>query len=141
MTERAALACVDTGVLTAALRPGSELDHRYRRHLVGRTLVISTQVVAEARYGAFRAGWGTRRIVQLERLLHRAIAIVPNDSLATEYARLKVACEQVGHALHQKVHAGDLWIAATALHRGLPLITDDSVFENCPGLAVIRERS
>ena len=58
MTARETAVCVDTGVLTSTLRFGSPMEARYRRHLTGRRLVIATQVVAEARYGALRAGWG-----------------------------------------------------------------------------------
>ena len=39
------------------------METQYRRHLTGRRLVIPTHLVAEARYGALRAGWGSRRIV------------------------------------------------------------------------------
>ena len=59
MTDRPKLVGVDTGVFTAALRPGSGLQQRYHRHLVGRTLVVSVQVVVEARYGALRADWAS----------------------------------------------------------------------------------
>jgi hypothetical protein len=73
VNERASAICVDTGVLTASLRAGSALEARYRRHLTGRRLVIATQVVAEARFGALRAGWGERRLTELERLLRTAV--------------------------------------------------------------------
>ena len=141
MTARDVAVCVDTGVLTSTLRIGSPLEARYRRHLTGRRLVIATQVVAEARYGALRADWGQRRVDQLERLIHRAVVVVPTDHLASVYSQLKVACERAGHALHQRIHAGDLWIAATAVYRRIPLVTDDGVFDACPGLTVVRERN
>ena len=74
MNERPNAICVDTGVLTASLRAGSALEARYRRHLTGRRLVIASQVVAEARFGALRAGWGDRRIEELAaaRIGHRS---------------------------------------------------------------------
>jgi len=131
--------CVDTGVLTSALRLGSLLETRYRRHLTGRRLVIATQVVAEARYGALRAGWGDRRLADLERLLGSALVLVPDDLTASTFARVRLACERIGHPLHQKVHTGDLWIAATATRWGLPLVSDDRVFEECPELTLVRE--
>lgn len=137
--QRTASVCVDTGVLTASLRPGSALETRYRRHLTGRRLVIATQVVAEARFGALRAGWGERRTNELERLLHRAAVLAPDDPTATTFARLRLSCEQAGHPLHQRIHTGDLWIAATAVRRNLPLVADDAVFENCPDLTLIRQ--
>ncbi len=139
VTARDTAVCVDTGVLTSTLRFGSQLEARYRRHLTGRRLVIATQVVAEARYGALRAGWGDRRAADLERLLRSAFVLSPDDLTATAFARLRLACEQAGHPLHQKVHTGDLWIAATAVRRGLTLVSDDAVFDGCPELQLIRE--
>jgi len=56
-------------------------------------------------------------------------------------SRLRLASEQAGHPLHQKVHTGDLWIAATAVRRGLTLVSDDTVFDGCPELQLIREAS
>ncbi|MCB9423472.1 MAG: PIN domain-containing protein [Ilumatobacteraceae bacterium] len=139
MNTRDTAVCVDTGVLTSALRLGSLLETRYRRHLTGRRLVIATQVVAEARYGALRAGWGDRRLADLERLLGSALVLVPDDLTASTFARVRLACERIGHPLHQKVHTGDLWIAATATRWGLPLVSDDRVFEECPELTLVRE--
>ena len=40
-------------------------------------------------------------------------------------------------ALAQKVHDADRWIAATAIARGLDLISDDTVFELTPGLSLV----
>ena len=141
MTARETAVCVDTGVLTSTLRFDSPLEARYRRHLTGRRLVIATQVVAEARYGALRAGWGDRRVADLERLLRSAVVLPPDDLTATAFARIRLACEQAGHPLHQKVHNGDLWIAATAVRQELTLVSDDAVFEGCPDLQLIRESS
>ena len=141
VSSRDSTVCVDTGVLTATLRIGSPLEARYRRHLTGRRLVISTQVVAEVRYGALRAGWGSRRLDDLERLIRSTVVLAPDDLTVTSFARLRLACEQAGHPLHQKIHNGDLWIAATAIRRDLTLISDDAVFDDCPGLHAIRETS
>ena len=41
-----------------------------------------------------------------------------------------------GHALGQKVHEEDRWIAATALALGVELIPGDAVFENVAGLVL-----
>ncbi len=67
------------------------------------------------------------------------MTIVASDSdLADAYAALRLACQKAGHGLQQKVHEADRWIAATAIRFGLPLVSDDSIFDNVPGPTNIR---
>jgi predicted nucleic acid-binding protein len=44
----------------------------------------------------------------------------------------------VGHSLHDRSHANDLWIAASAIQIDAPLLTADIVFENAPGITLHR---
>jgi predicted nucleic acid-binding protein len=125
---------VDTNVFSAPLRPSGPLVALYRRHLVGHRLVIATQTLAELRYGALRAGWGERRLTQLAHLVRAALVLAPDDETTWANARLRTACEREGHPLHQPDHAGDLWIAATAVRHGIPLVAHDSIFRGVPGL-------
>ena len=54
---------IDTGVFGARLTPrGQSLASAYRPLLEGRPAVISFITVAELRYGAKLAGWGTARL-------------------------------------------------------------------------------
>jgi predicted nucleic acid-binding protein len=55
-------------------------------------------------------------------------------------AELRATGEHAGHALGQKVHEADRWIAATAMRLGVQLVSDDSVFLGVPGLALTRRR-
>ena len=41
-----------------------------------------------------------------------------------------------GHPLHDRSHANDLWVAASAIHIGAPLLTADNVFEDAPGVTL-----
>ncbi len=50
------------------------------------------------------------------------------------YAELRVDCQRAGHALSQREHDADRWIAATAIRLGVPLVSNDRVFEETPGL-------
>lgn len=138
MTARRLL--VDTNIWGASLNPKSEpLARRFAKHLAGAEVAIATQTVAELRFGALAAGWGQRRMERLERHVHRAIVIPVDDHLVWTHAHLRAACRRAGHPLQDKVHAGDMWIAASALAAGLPLVTDDGVFNGAPGLQVIHE--
>lgn len=131
---------VDTDVFSASLVPRrSALAPLYAAHLIGRSLIISPQTVAELRYGALRARWGQARMSQVEARI-RAAAVAPyDDKLAWTYARLKNELVARGHGLGQKQHDGDRWIAATALRYGIPLVAHDGIFKDVPGLSLVTE--
>jgi predicted nucleic acid-binding protein len=63
--------------------------------------------------------------------------VQPDDDRMTKCAELRDRWERDGVALGQKIHEPDQWIAATALHLGVDLVSDDSVFENIDGLTVL----
>lgn len=125
---------VDTNVFTAPLRKGRPLEARYAKHTLGRLIAVTPQTVAEARYGALTAGWGPRRLGELERLT-RDVRLLPVDEETIEQvAQLRNDCRLIGHALHQRLHNADLWIAAAAVRWSIPLVAHDAVFVGCPGL-------
>jgi len=41
-----------------------------------------------------------------------------------------------GHALAQRDHDPDLWVAPSAVRLGVPLVSNDGIFQGVPGLAV-----
>lgn len=124
---------MDTNVFTASLRGNqSPLAALYAKHTTGRRLLVTPQTVAEAEYGALAGGWGTRRMTELARMINE-VAVVDVDAETTKtVAQLRNQCRLVGHALHQRLHNADLWIAAAAVLWGLPLIAHDAVFIGCP---------
>ena len=126
---------VDTNVFTAWLRgTRSPLEARYAKHTVGRLPAVTPQTVAEARYGALMAGWGQRRLDELARLIDRVRLLPVDDETIERVAELRNDCRAIGHALHQRHHNADLWIAAAAVRWSLPLVAHDAVFIGCPGL-------
>ena len=44
--------------------------------------------------------------------------------------------QRAGHALGQREHDADRWIAATAVRLGIPLVSNDRIFEGVPDLSV-----
>ncbi|NDL60970.1 PIN domain-containing protein [Phytoactinopolyspora mesophila] len=135
----AATVLLDTNVFTAWLRPRSPLVKLYGRHVYGNRLAVAQQTVAEARYGAVVAGWGDKRLEQLERLIRRSRPLPVDDETVWSYARLRAECRRLGHPLHQKEHLGDLWIAATAMRWQIPLVAHDAVFLGCPSIELRTE--
>jgi predicted nucleic acid-binding protein len=85
------------------------------------------------------AGWGAKRLVQLERLIRRSRPLPVDDATVWSYARLRAQCRQLGHPLHQKEHSGDLWIAAAVARWRTPLVAHDAVFLDCPGIELRTE--
>ena len=131
---------VDTMVFSWCLvAQPSDVGRRYAPHLVGRALVLAAQTVAELRYGVRGKSWGAKRQAALEMRIARLRVAGVDDRLTMTYAELKDRCVRAGHALGQKLHDGDRWIAATAIRYGIPLISDDGIFCNTPGLQLITE--
>lgn len=127
---------VDTDVYSARLIPDSALARRYEPLLVGRVEFVSFQTVGEVRYGALLRGWGSARVRRMEAALSRIEIVYAGPDLVRTYAELRVACQRAGHALSQREHDADRWIAATAIRLGIPLVSNDGVFEDTPGLAL-----
>lgn len=128
---------IDT-MVAGALISRQPLAAKYDTHVAGRPLVISFVTVAELRFGALKANWGEPRRADLEARLSSMTIVASDSDLANAYAALRLACHKAGHGLQQKAHEADRWIAATAVRFGLPLVSDDSIFDNVPGLVNIR---
>lgn len=73
---------------------------------------------------------------KLEARINQAEIVHSGPGLVDMYAQLRVDCERIGHALHQRNHDADRWVAATALRLAIPLVSNDGIFANVPGLIV-----
>jgi len=129
---------VDTGIFGAGLTSRSTpLAQQYAPLLVGRQMLIAVQTVTELYCEARKANWGEARLQQLEQRIARAVIAPCDDQLARTCADLRLRCLRHGPALAQKVHTNDLWVAATAAHYEIPLVSSDRVFEGVPGLRLL----
>jgi tRNA(fMet)-specific endonuclease VapC len=133
VTARRGPIVLDTDVFSADLSD-TALIALYEPIVVGRPAFVSFQTVAELRYGAFRRGWGEAGLRKLDAKIASVEVVHSGDELVATYARLRTECVRVGHALGQREHDADRWIAATALRLGIPLVSNDRVFEGTPGL-------
>lgn len=106
--------------------------------MVGHQVFLAAVTVSELRYGALVAGWGEARRECMEQVVRTTTVVPVSDRLLTTAAELRFACREAGHPLHDRSHANDLWIAASAVHIGAPLLTADDVFEDTPGLILHR---
>jgi tRNA(fMet)-specific endonuclease VapC len=129
---------VDTMVISWLFddRPNPLAD-RYRVLIGSSAVLLAFHTVMELRYGAMRAGWGDLRRRRLERRIAELTVIQPDDKMISVCANLRVRCKQSGHALGDKLHDGDRWIAAAAMRLGVPLVSHDGLFKKVPGLELI----
>ena len=125
---------IDTDVFSADLVPGSTLTERYAPVIAGRPAFVAFQTVAELRYGAIRRSWGDARMHKLETKIQHVEVVHSGPELVAIYAQLRADCEAAGHALGQKEHTADRWIAAVAIRLGIPLVSNDGIFSGAPGL-------
>jgi predicted nucleic acid-binding protein len=127
---------IDTDVFGADIVPGARLAAIYEPVIVGRPAFISFQTAAELRYGALLRNWGETRMRKLQARINEAEIVHSGPELILVYAQLRVECERIGHALHQREHDADRWVAATALRLGIALVSNDGIFRNVPGLTL-----
>ena len=83
---------------------------------------------------------GDLRRRQLERSLGDLHVIQTNDLLIDRCASLRAGLSRAGHALAQKIHEADRWVAATAMGLDLELVAGDGIFDNIAGLDALRIR-
>lgn len=128
---------LDTNIASLLHPKKSAAVHRgrYEPHLLGQVLVVSFQTVAELFQWAEERHWGAVPRRDLEQLIGRFVVVPYDTELAHVWARVMSAAKAAG----RRIESADAWIAATAIHRQLPLLTHDRDFGSVsiPGLHVI----
>ena len=117
---------LDTSVVSL-LHPkkkGSDLHKKYAPHMYGQTLALSFQSVAELWGWAEANRWGEKARQDLDAFIRRFLVIPYDFMLAQVWARVMQASKLEG----KRFESGDCWIAATAVHRGIPLLVHDKDF-------------
>lgn len=86
------------------------------------TLAISVVTEAEIRAGWITANWGERRIAEHAQALASLLRFPLDDGIVERWADLAAARKARGRP---GISDNDLWIAATAVERGCPLVSCD----------------
>lgn len=99
-------------------------------------IAVSVVTIAELRLGVLAATDGPTRDRRLETLTRAdALDPIPVDrSVAAAWARLRLALRDAGKSMP----LNDSWIAATALARNIPVVSQDADYDDVAGLAVLR---
>lgn len=133
-------AVLDTDVYTLVFVRKDSPDPRvpgWRQQLVGRRVLTTFQTRAELLALSAVNTWGERRAGELRTQLDRTATIGVDESVLDAYATLVAECRRAGHALQQKQHTADRWIAACAIAKDVELLAGDGIFAGTPGLRLV----
>ena len=126
-------ALVDTDVVSFLFK-GHSSAYLYLPDLKDRKLGISFMTLAELDRWALQARWGEARLQRFRQYLEGYILVPYSRDLCKKWAEVTLAAEAAG----RRIECADAWVAATALHHGLPLITHNRTdFLGVPGLTLI----
>jgi len=96
---------------------------------------VCFMTVAQLRYGAINAGWGSKRVDAMEQALKNYALLSPDDATVWEFARLAVELRRQGR---EQTNRDDCWIAATTRRHGLRLVTHNARhFQSIAGLSIV----
>jgi predicted nucleic acid-binding protein len=127
------------GVLDTSVFIAQESRRRLDASAVPDEVATTVVTVAELNLGVLVAASADVRAQRLATLdaIADIVAFPVDDDAARMWARLRIHLAETG----QRVRINDLWIAAIAASRGLPVVTQDDGFvplDGVAGLTVIR---
>lgn len=131
---------VDTDVFSEVYikHPTAALGTIWTQVLTGRTVVIAVQTEVELRAWPQLFGWNEKRT----HALIEQVEAVPRIQVATivqqAYVDLTAWSKHNGHAIHQKLHTADRWVASTALAHGFDLAAIDGICDDVAGLSLVK---
>jgi predicted nucleic acid-binding protein len=113
-------AIIDTNVVSMLFK-GDSRAQGYRVHISGRLLGISFMTLAELERWPLERGWGHIRRAELAQHLTRYIVLPASRELCTKWAEVSCEARRKG----RPIQTADAWVAASALHYEVPLITNN----------------
>lgn len=127
---------LDTNIVSFLMNE-DPLAQEYRWILNGHHLAISFMTVAELYHGAYKARWGIKRLLNLDKVVTQDYLVLFPDT---------DVCRRWGEVRHerraQRISGSDAWIAATSLTYKCPLITHNPKhFRGIRGLEIITAES
>ncbi|MFP4156294.1 MAG: PIN domain-containing protein [Opitutales bacterium] len=122
---------LDTGAVIAHMVGHAEISQRIR---AAERCFLPLTALGELRHGVHKSQrqrqGSTKEAAKVERVLRIVEILYPGDQTADEYGRMIDALEARG----QRIPTNDIWIAATAVQYGLPLLATDAHFKRIDNL-------
>jgi predicted nucleic acid-binding protein len=130
---------LDTSALLNLIRGGDlgkSIERAFGLRAAFHRHIVSIVSHAELRALAERNQWGDRKLGSLTLALNELVTVnVDSSSIVDAYVRIEENCRNVPTG-DWNMGQNDMWIAATAIHVGLPLITTDKDFNHLDGRLV-----
>jgi len=130
---------IAAGVLDTSVFIANETGRPLDASLIPEEVATTVITVAELTAGVLAAGSAevrARRLATLDAVADM-VALAVDEDAARVWARLRVHLVETG----RRMGTNDLWIAAIAVSRGLPVITQDDDFaalEGASGFTAVR---
>lgn len=127
---------LDTSVLLNLIRGrdlGESIDRAFGLRGAFHRHIVSIVSHGELRVLASRSHWHDQKLGALTLALQELVTVnVDSNAIVDAYVRVEENCRNALGG-ERKMGQNDMWIAATALHAGLPLITTDKDFVHLDG--------
>jgi predicted nucleic acid-binding protein len=124
---------LDTSVLLNLIRGhdlGKSIDRAFGLRAAFHRHIVSIVSHGELRVLAARNQWGEQKLGALLLALQEVVTVnVDSRAMVDAYVRVEENCRNAPGG-ERKMGQNDMWIGATALHTGLPLITTDKDFNH-----------
>jgi tRNA(fMet)-specific endonuclease VapC len=109
---------VDTDVVSFLFKQDTRGD-LYRPQLTGHLLLISPMTRAELEVWALERNWGQARREAMRVHLKQFMLAPFHEGLCVKWAEATDSARRLGRS----INSSDAWVAATALHYDVPLVT------------------
>ena len=96
-------------------------------------LFLPVVVFGELLYGALNSAKPQKNEQITHKFSAQSVLIPIDDAIAIRYATVRLQLKKIGRPIPEN----DIWIAATCLEPGVPLLTRDRHFDHIHGLEVI----
>ncbi|NQE54226.1 tRNA(fMet)-specific endonuclease VapC [ANME-1 cluster archaeon GoMg3.2] len=96
-------------------------------------LFLPAVVLGELLYGSLNSAKPQKNEQAVHKFSAQSVLVPIAEAIATRYASVRLKLKKMGHPIPEN----DIWVAATCLELGVPLLTRDGHFDYIGGLEVI----
>lgn len=102
------------------------------QHVAQSKIFVSSTVLGELHFGARKSAQAAANETRIEEFASSASVLSWDAETARHYGQIKDGLRLKGRPIPEN----DIWIAASAIHHGLPLATRDDHFRSVDGLRI-----